>query len=72
MTMKIQLQNISDENLGEIALNIIEENDNCFDLMTDIGIDEACHYAIDYYKAAGFKLKYIDIKSELVRQIKAL
>lgn len=67
-----QLQSISDENIGEIALNIIDENDGDFDLKTEAGIDEACHRAISYYKFHGFELTYADIKRELNRKIRAL
>lgn len=70
--MNIQIQSISDENISEIAANIIDENDGTFDLTAEIGIVEACYYAIDYYKAAGFELNYADIKRELDRKIRAL
>ena len=70
--MNIQLQSMSDENISEIAANIIDENDGVFDLKTEKGIDEACRYAVDFYKSAGFELQYTDIKRLLKRRIGAL
>ncbi|MFD1439501.1 hypothetical protein HLH14_04500 [Acinetobacter sp. ANC 4282] len=67
-----QLPSLSDESISEIALNIIDENDGDFDLKTEAGIDEACRFAVYYYKVAGFELKCVDIKRELNRKIRAL
>lgn len=72
MIMKIQLQSLSDENLSEIAANLTDENDGTFDLKTEKGIDEACRYAVDFYKSAGFELRYADIKHVLQQRIEAL
>ncbi|OTG62095.1 hypothetical protein B9T29_08675 [Acinetobacter sp. ANC 3903] len=67
-----QIHSLSDEDINEIALNIIEENDGDFNLKTEVGIDEACRYAVDHYEVAGFELKYAGIKRELNRKIRAL
>lgn len=71
-TIKVQLPSLSDEEINEIALNIINENDGDFDLSTERGIDEACRCAVYHYKLAGFELKNADIKRELNRKIRAL
>lgn len=67
-----QLPSLSVEDISEIALNIINENDEDFNLSTERGIDEACRCAVYYYKVAGFKLDNADIKRELNRKIRAL
>lgn len=72
MTMKIQLQSLSGENLSEIAANLTDENDGTFDLKTEKGIGEACRYAVDFYNSAGFELQYSDIKRVLKQRVGAL
>lgn len=67
-----QLSSLSDEDINEIVLNILDENDGDFDLKTEAGIDEVCRYAVYHYKVAGFELKYADIKRELNQKIRAL
>lgn len=67
-----QLPSLSDESINEIVLNILDENGGDSDLKTEAGIDEACRYAVYYYKVAGFELKYADIKRELNQKIRAL
>ena len=68
-----QLPSINDdESIFEIALNLTDENDGVFDLKTEKGIDEACRYAVDFYKSAGFELQYADIKRVLKQRIAAL
>lgn len=67
-----QLSSLSDEDINEIVLNILDENGGDIDLKTEAGIDEVCRYAVYYYKVAGFELKYADIKRELNRKIRTL
>lgn len=63
------LQPLSQEDVSEIALNIIKENDGVFALNTEAGINKACQYAVDFYTAAGHELKHDEIKIELVKQM---
>lgn len=63
------LQPLSQEDITEIALNIIEENDGVFTLNTQAGINKACQYAVDYHAAAGYELKHDEIKIELVKRM---
>lgn len=63
------LQSLSQEDISEIALNIIEENDATFTLNTEEGINKACQYAVDYHAAAGYELKHDEIKIELVKRM---
>lgn len=70
--MKIQLQSLSNENISEIAANLTDENDGVFDLKTEKGIDDACKYAVEFYKSAGFELQYADIKHALQQRLEAL
>lgn len=63
------LQPLSQEDVSEIALNIIEENDGVFAFNTEAGINKACQYAVDFYAASGHELKHDEIKIELVKQM---
>ena len=63
------LQPLSQEDISEIVLNIIEENDGVFALNTEAGINKACQYAVDYHAAAGYELKHDEIKIELIKQM---
>ena len=63
------LKLLSQEDISEIALNIIKENDGVFTLNTETGINKACQYAVDFYAAAGHELKHDEIKIELVKQM---
>lgn len=59
-----------DEFIEDVVLNLINENDGCFNLRTKSGRRNALSYAITHYEVIGIRLDEDDLEKALMARLK--